>query len=169
MKSVLCKIGPVIALIFMLIGTNFLPDIGGVIGEEIELNSVKLADLNVENIDTNNVDYETEYWAVVVSTRNSTEIYDSLVNTSNWDETHIRLLHLENATKDQILLSLEWLQEKSDSNDIVLFSDSSHGTHLRGEYGIIPWNGGIVSGLKNIVNIWAYNLIIIKEVNVWRK
>lgn len=135
-------------IIFIIIVTSFMTNITGAIRNNIYVKDVKLSISNVNNIKTNFVNNETEFWSVVVSTRNNTFIYDSLINTSNWDETHIRLLHLENSTKKQILLSLDWLREMSDSNDIVLFSDSSHGTHINGEYGIVPWDGGIVTSYE---------------------
>ena len=138
----------VFTIVFIIIITSFMTNISGAIRNNIYVKDVKLSISNVSNIKTIFVNNETEFWGVVVSTRNNTFIYDSLINTSNWDESHIRLLHLENSTKEQILLSLNWLREMSDSNDIVLFSDSSHGTHINGEYGIVPWDGGIVSSYE---------------------
>jgi hypothetical protein len=88
---------------------------------------------------------ETEYWGVSIigfddlySVNNTPFIYDSLLESDNWDEQHLRLLYRENATRAAILDALDWIIENSDENDIVLFHDNSHGTKVDGEYGIVP-------------------------------
>jgi len=92
---------------------------------------------------------DTEYWAVVVSTFNEKHVYDALTNLSKWDISHIKFLYKENATKDNIMNALDWLIQQSDSDDIVLFADNSHGTRQGlGNYGIVPWDkeeSGIIS------------------------
>lgn len=91
-------------------------------------------------------DFETEYWAVIVSTNitNITFIYNSLIDTKNWDESHIISLTRENATRDNILEALDWLAMNAGSNDVILFSHNGHGSHLRDRYGIVPWDKDII-------------------------
>lgn len=95
-------------------------------------------------------DANTEYWAVIIVAFNETpaiypHLYDALLSTNTWDASHIKLLYRENATRQAILQSLDWLRENADSDDIILFADNSHGTveggYLRGDYGIVPWDG----------------------------
>ena len=95
--------------------------------------------INNEQIVSNK--FETEYWAVIISTNttNITSIYNSIINKPNWNESHIILLTREEATKENILDALEWLAVNSDSQDIVLFSFTGHGTPKNGKYGIAPW------------------------------
>ena len=78
---------------------------------------------------------ETEYWGVsiigfddVYSVNNTPFIYDSLLESDNWDEQHLRLLYRENATRAAILDALDWIIENSDENDIVLFHDTKEQT-----------------------------------------
>ena len=100
---------------------------------------------------------ETEYWAVVIVAFNETPpiypyIYDALISSTTWDPAHIKLLYRENATRDAIIDSLDWLRTNADSNDYIFFADNSHGTveggYLTGQYGIVPWDyntTGIIS------------------------
>ena len=99
-----------------------------------------------DNIKTNNQQivsskFETEYWALIISTNttNITSIYNSIINKPNWDESHIILLKREEARKENILEALDWLKNKSDSRDTVLFSFTGHGTPKNSKYGISPW------------------------------
>jgi len=88
----------------------------------------------------------TEYWAVIVctNTTNITSIYNSIIDQPNWNESHIKLLKREQATKENILEALEWLAINADSEDIVLFSFTGHGTYtgllINRKYGIAPWD-----------------------------
>jgi len=87
---------------------------------------------------------ETEFWGVVVVALNTSQqpyIYDSLLQSNNWKSDHLKLLWMENATKREILNSIDWLIENADNDDIVLFSVDCHGTYQKGEYGIWPWDG----------------------------
>jgi hypothetical protein len=84
---------------------------------------------------------EREYWAVIVTTFEYTFFYDVLVNLSDWPISHIRLLSLENATKQHILDALDWVIQQADANDFVVFADNSHGTRKSfDECGIVPWD-----------------------------
>ena len=87
---------------------------------------------------------ETEFWGVVVVALDTSQqpyIYNSLRQSNNWKSDHIKLLWMENATKGEILNSIDWLIENADNDDIVLFSVDCHGTYQKGEYGIWPWDG----------------------------
>ena len=100
---------------------------------------------NTEDI-TCNVNPETEYWAVIVctNTTNITSIYNSIIDKPNWNKSHIILLKGEQATKENILDALDWLSINADSQDIVLFSFTGHGTYtgifINRKYGIAPWD-----------------------------
>ncbi len=103
-------------------------------------------------------DMETEYWGVCIVAFNGSYddvkepfIYNSLLESDNWDESHLKLLFRENATKAAILDALDWLIENADENDIVLFSDHSHGTFRRSDkkYAIVPIDSD-VSGLITV-------------------
>ena len=104
---------------------------------------------NTENI-TCNTNPETEYWAVIVctNTTNITSIYNSIINKSNWNESHIILLKREQATKENILDALEWLSINADSQDIVLFSFTGHGSYTgifsNRKYGIVSWDSNLI-------------------------
>lgn len=101
---------------------------------------------NTENQNCTIENDETEYWGVMVSTNvtNITFIYNSLVQTKNWNESHILLLNGPNATRENILEALDWLKTKSSANDIVLFSHNGHGNHVKDRYGIVPWDKNLI-------------------------
>ncbi len=95
----------------------------------------------------------TDFWAVTIVTdavpRKTPYIYDALKEAPNWNQSHIKYLSHENATKNNILSSIEWLRDHADSDDIILFSFHGHGsyngTQLKGTYGIIPWDEEMVT------------------------
>lgn len=82
--------------------------------------------------DTNSTD-EVEYWAIVVEGFKlsvdgyETYFYDSLLSNDNWDKSHITFLLYQNATKENIMNSLDWLKSQSDDNDIILIMISAEG------------------------------------------
>lgn len=146
------KIVAIAALAILLVST------GGASAPFINKEGKRPAQIMLKNASENRdklsqYNKETEYWAVVVGIGdydgkhdlplNATCIYDSLLPAKNWNETHIKLLIDENATKTNILGALDWLSEKADSNDIILFSYQGHGNenNLWGEAGIVPWEG----------------------------
>ena len=100
---------------------------------------------------TENVNNESEFWGVVVANVEQIRepyMYDALVLSENWDEDHVKLLWKEEATKQAILSSLDWLGEHADDQDIVLFAGDIHGGYIQGELGIWPFDGnseGILS------------------------
>jgi hypothetical protein len=75
----------------------------------------------------------TEYWGVFVyinvvkDDSYPKHLYNALVSASNWNSSHMLYLHQENATKQNILGALDWLEANSDQNDFVLFSFAGHG------------------------------------------
>lgn len=100
---------------------------------------------------------ETEFWGVVVVALDTSQqpyIYNSLMQSNNWKSDHIKLLWMENATKGEILNSIDWLIENADYDDIVLFSVDSHGTYQKGEYGIWPWDGN-ANGIITVAELDA--------------
>jgi len=72
-----------------------------------------------------------EYWAVSLTTHEnnfeSLLLKDILVN-NGWKENHIKYFLAKDATRENLLSSLDWLRNNSDANDIILFYDSSHGS-----------------------------------------
>lgn len=139
MQDSMFKKSLIIGITVLLILSSFLPSIPGKF-----LTGKKNNDTSI-NIDHG--DKETEYWGVSIIgfidpfTQDyiTPVIYDALLESENWDESHLILLFRENATRDAILDSLDWLIENADENDIVFFHDNSHGTRdNNGEYGIVP-------------------------------
>jgi hypothetical protein len=144
MKIMLSK-ALVFAVIVLFIGASIVPSINAEIEKINNGKEIKGNRFNISNIETTSVNGETEYWGVCVvafddpySESLKPCIYNSLLAAGNWEQTHIKLLYRENATKAAILDALDWLIENADENDIVLFSDNSHGTRRNGKYGIVP-------------------------------
>jgi hypothetical protein len=94
---------------------------------------------------------EMEFWGVIVVNVDQARepyIYDALSLSENWDEDHVKLLWKEEATRQAILSSLDWLAEHADDHDIVLFAGDIHGGYIQGKLGIWPFDGsseGIIS------------------------
>jgi hypothetical protein len=84
-------------------------------------------------VEKNKNNVESEYWGVFVYINVVTDdpysdyLYESLVSASNWNSSHMLYLHQENATKQNIMNSLDWLRLNSDRNDFVVFAFASHG------------------------------------------
>lgn len=57
-------------------------------------------------------------------------LYDTLIQTENWDSDHIILLLNKNATKHNITQALETMATTVDTNDIFLFTWNGHGGYL---------------------------------------
>jgi hypothetical protein len=116
--------------------------------------------INQESVRTN----EVNYWGVIVgisdyqgetndlpvSTSHLQILYNTLLESVNWQQDHIRLLLNEEATYDAVLSSLDWLVNQSDENDIVLFSFQGHGSSVDDvdgdesdalDEGIVAWEG----------------------------
>ena len=61
----------------------------------------------------------------------ATKLYNELLN-KGWKTENIKLLTDKNATKQNIIDELDWLQNVSTDNDIVLFSFAGHGSIING-------------------------------------
>ncbi|GEM_PF-2076818 len=96
---------------------------------------------------------DVDYWALTIVTdsggMDSYYIYDALCKSPNWNQSHIKILLNEKATKSMILESIDWLRDHADGNDIVVFSFQGHGirngTYWKGTYGIVPCDGGMIT------------------------
>ena len=150
MRDRLYRKGLVLGVIVGLVFIGFLQNISGKYLERKQI--------DVESIDINHGDNEKEYWGVCVVAFDGPYddaiepfIYDSLLEAENWDKSHIKLLFRENATRAAIIDALDWLIENVDENDVVLFSDHSHGTFRRADkkYGIVP----IDSEISGIITV----------------
>ena len=120
--------------------------------------SSSFATSNNIKIICNNINDDAEYWGVCIVAFNDHNaeyaepfIYNSLLESNNWDEAHLKLLLHEEATRDAILESLDWLIDNADEDDVVLFSDHSHGTYRSSDekYGIVPIDSN-VSGIITV-------------------
>jgi len=145
MTTGLYKKGMVLAIIGLFIVAGVVPSINAKIGKINNGKEIKGNQFNITNIDTTSINGKTEYWGVCVvafddpySKSLKPFIYSSILAAENWEQTHIKLLYRENATKTAILDALDWLIENAGENDIVLFSDNSHGARMNGKYGIVP-------------------------------
>ena len=87
-------------------------------------------------------DNETEYWALIVAVGvyannpdmdrpsmlvESENLQKMLPVSSNWDESHIKVIEGENATVPNIINGFRWLDEMEDENDISLVYLTTHG------------------------------------------
>lgn len=133
MKKNTIKVGIIIGLVLLLFGTNISPII-----QATSAQKEKSLNQQQKTIETN---VEGDYWAVIVTTFEYTFMYDALNTKPHWNTSHIKLLSMGNATKQNILNALDWMIQHSEADDIVVFADSSHGTRkITGECGIVPWD-----------------------------
>ena len=124
---------------------------------------------SIKKINSNILTYneDIEYWGVIAVALDETlapHIYNGLSIAENWDENHIRVLWKENATREAIIESINWLSENVDENDIALFSFDGHGSYINKKYGIFPWDGGdiTIEELDYIIDqISALGLVLI--------
>lgn len=79
-----------------------------------------------------------DYWAVVITIVDYEldindlnlpvdMMYTPLISAPNWHKDHVLFVKNENATKENILKSLDWLANQVDENDIALFYYGGHG------------------------------------------
>jgi hypothetical protein len=85
--------------------------------------------------------WQKEYWAVLVGINNYpgssgdlpysiNEILSfktTLLAGGNWEESHIRVVTDEDATRDGIFDALQWLASNEDTNDVSVFFYAGHG------------------------------------------
>ena len=118
MRNVIRIKGIVIGIIFLFFGISVLPSIGG--NSSITNKNINEDRNNNSILDSNE---ETEYYAIIVACseyKNEShsippppfppireglfkQLYDSLLKTDNWDESHIILLLNDDATKNNII------------------------------------------------------------------
>jgi len=133
MKKNAIKVGVIIGLVLLLFGTSISPIIQATSAQKEK--SIYLRQKTTET------KVGGDYWAVFVTTFESTFMYEALNTKPHWNTSHIKLLSMGNATKQNILDALDWVIQHSDSDDIVVFADNSHGTRkITGECGIVPWD-----------------------------
>ena len=63
----------------------------------------------------------------------------------NWEDDHVLHLIGENATREAILSSIDWLITRADSNDIVFFSVACHGFTQPDSRGIVSFQDERIS------------------------
>lgn len=74
-----------------------------------------------------NLSYEN----IVCIDEDAQGIYAELINSKNWKEENIKILINENASKKNIQNSItEWLDERENESDVVLFYYSGHGWRM---------------------------------------
>ena len=111
--------------------------------------------------DSLNDNGETEYWAVIVEVldyekdeydmlvdhkvNKPRRIYNATLSAKNWNEDHIKFLLKENATRENILDSITWLQKNVDAEDIIFFYYHGHGSK------IVDDNGDEKDGTDEII------------------
>lgn len=87
----------------------------------------------------------TEYWALLIAVGvylnhpemnrpnmlvEVEDLYDSLLESENWESTHIRKITGETANNENILGGLQWLAKMDDEDDITLVYITTHGGFL---------------------------------------
>jgi len=164
MKSRIWKIGILFGIIILFVGASIFPSISGMFSEKMQNKDLKTVNFFKEE--------GTQYWGVCIVAFDDENdaikepfIYNSLLQADNWDEVHLKLLFREEATRNAILGSLDWLIDNADEDDVVLFSDHSHGTYRRSDkkYGIVPIDSEI-SGIITVEELdEKFDLIKAKE------
>jgi len=89
---------------------------------------------------------EPEYWALIFAVgiyynhpeqdrpsmlTAAADLYEVLLDSSNWQEDHIRKITAQAATGQRLIKELNWLIQNADSNDLVLVYITTHGTSLQ--------------------------------------
>jgi len=103
----------------------------------------------LESLDINSSD-DVEYYAVLIGISefkyietlpedklddNAIAMHELLIKSNNWNEENTLLLTNENATKEAIQISIvDWLDEREDENDVVLYYFSSHSLKMPLKY-----------------------------------
>jgi len=131
-----------VIVVWLFLGITLAPNI-----TSISIDSCfPSSDFNFLNKDTK------EYWAVIVEITEYQDrslnrihgdiysLYNALKSSKNWKENHIKLLINQNATKKTILDALDWLANKSSSDDVVMFAYYGHGGIAHDKLAIIPYD-----------------------------
>jgi hypothetical protein len=70
-----------------------------------------------------------DYWGILYSPsiESSFPLFKKILIDNGWQEDHIKYLAGNDATYDNVMKAIDWLAKNSDSNDIVLFFNATHG------------------------------------------
>lgn len=107
-----------------------------IISKAINIKSESVSDSNLITTGDGN----TEYWALIIeapgwayASLDATVFYNMLIKRG-WVEDNIKtLIGEENATRENILQAIEWLDLKEDSDDVVLIIFAAHGGNIKDE------------------------------------
>ena len=123
------------AVVFLMIGTGFVPVLG-------VASSTTTASTNNFHETIQRAGNDTQYWALLVGVGIYAEnpeqdrpdmivevndFRNVLLQTSWWSADHIKVITAENATIPNVLAGFRWLKKVASSNDIVVVYLSTHG------------------------------------------
>ena len=141
----------IIAILIILINTNIALSYTGKIkfsdNKIISNNSINKKVPTLNNTRFKNYDGKTNYLAVIIgvggryTNQDAIELRNTLFRYK-WKLQNIKLLTDEKATKENILDTFEWLKEKEDADDIILFYFCGHGNQLEKDEEPIDENDG---------------------------
>lgn len=118
-----------------------MPSYTSMVDTDNNMNSGVL-DLKDNAFESNVCENGTEYWALIVAVGvyannpdmdrpsmlvESEKLRKMLPVSSNWDESHIKVITEENATVPNIIEGFRWLDEMEDEDDICLIYLTTHG------------------------------------------
>jgi len=132
----------VFGIVFLFISMSLVPPSGG-IGENH--NSLVDNKIEVTSYETNSVDNDTEYWALLVAVgiyaghpdedrpsmlEDVEKLHEKLLVSEHWKEENIKLIKGEDATVLNIVRGLRWLDRMDDKDDFSLVYITTHGFPL---------------------------------------
>ena len=136
-KEILNK-SKIITIAILFIGASFLPQVGA-------LDPTKTRIQESDNKTINQVNADTEYWALLVAVavyadnpeedrplmfEEVDDFYDLLLESPWWSEDNIKVIKGEEATPRGIVQGLKWLDRMEDSDDISVVYITTHGFPL---------------------------------------
>jgi hypothetical protein len=149
------------AVVFILIGTSFIPMLG--VASPTHTTSTMTA-LDPKR----SVGNDTQYWALLVGVGIYAEnpeqdrpdmllevndFKNVLLQTSWWSADHIKVITAENATIPNVLAGFHWLKKVAGSNDIVVVYLSTHGFPLAFDVPPLDEGGNKDTGL---ISYWGF-------------
>jgi len=114
-----------------------------------EIKNIKNADIKNKSAQISDGD-DIDRWAVIIGVgdylhdniadlgcdKEAKDLYELLQEKDGrWTTDNTHIIVNKNATKQDILDTLDWLAEKADEDDIVMFSFFGHGTFIKDENG----------------------------------
>jgi len=126
------------AVVFLMIGTGFIPMLVGA-------SSTSTASTNTFHETIQRAGNDTQYWALLVGVGiyaenpeqdrpdmlvEVSDFRNVLLQSSWWSADHIKVITAENATIPNVLAGFRWLKKVASSNDIVVVYLSTHGFPL---------------------------------------